>query len=101
VLLATLTPVSDARESGSPGVQAAIAALNAEIRSMAPGLGNGGIVDLHTALDGVNGMIGADGLHPTSAGYRRMAEIFYSQIISRYDITPQGAALRRQQLRLR
>ena len=101
VLLATLTPVSDARESVSPGVQAAIAALNAEIRSMAPSLGNGGIVDLHAALDGISGIIGADGLHPTSAGYRRMAEIFYSQIVSRYDNTPRGAALRRQQLRFR
>ena len=101
VLLATLTPVSDARENRSPGIKAAVAALNAAIKSMSPDLGNGGIVDLHSALSGVNGMIGADGLHPTTAGYRRIAEIFHSAIASRYDITPRGAALRSQPLRLR
>lgn len=101
VLLATLTPVSDARENGSPGIQAAVAALNAAIRSMSPDLGNGGIVDLHAALSGVSGMIGADGLHPTTAGYRRIAEVFHAAIVSRYDITPRGVALRSQPLRFR
>lgn len=101
VLLATLTPVSDGRESGSPGIQAAIAALNARIRNMAPTLGNGGIVDLHAALNQVPGMIGPDGLHPTSAGYRQIAETFYSEIVSRYDITPRGTTLTSQSVRLR
>ena len=92
VLLATLTPVIDDEDESDFGVHAAIAALNAEIRSMGPQLGLGGVVDLHAALDGVPGVIGADGLHPTVAGYRRMGEIFFAEIVSRYDNTPRAPA---------
>ncbi len=93
VLLATLTPVTDAREESDPGTRAAILALNTEIRSMATALGLGGVVDLYAALDGVPGVIGADGFHPTVTGYRRMAELFFAEIVSRYDITPRAPAL--------
>ena len=60
---------------------------------MAPELGLGGVVDLYAALNGVPGIIGADGFHPTVAGYRRMAEIFFAEIESRYDTTPQPPAV--------
>ena len=93
VLLATLTPVTDTREQSSPGTRAAVTALNTEIRNMAATLGLGGVVDLYAALDGVPGIIGADGFHPTVTGYRRIAEIFFAEIVSRYDITPQAPAL--------
>ena len=86
VLLATLTPVTDAREESNPGTRATIIALNAEIRGMAAALGLGGVVDLYAALDGVPGTIGADGFHPTVTGYRRMATFFFAEIVSRYDI---------------
>ena len=89
VLLATLSPVIDPEDQSDFGVLAAIAALNDEIRSMGPQLGLG-IVDLHAALDGVPGVIGADGLHPTIAGYRRMGELFFAEIVSRYDNTPRA-----------
>ena len=88
VLLATLTPATDSREESDPGTRAAIIALNTEIRSMATSLGLGGVVDLYTALDGVPGTIRADGFHPTVTGYRRMAEVFFAKIVSRYDINP-------------
>ena len=91
VLLATLTPVTDAREESNPGTRATIIALNAEIRGMAAALGLGGVVDLYAALDGVPGTIGADGFHPTVTGYRRMATFFFAEIVSRYDI-PRWAA---------
>ena len=94
VLLATLTPVTDVREASDPGTRTAVLELNDEIRRMSPQLGNGGIVDLHSALDGVPGMIGADGFHPTVAGYRRIAEVFFAEIVSRYDITPRAPGLR-------
>ena len=87
VLLATLTPVTFP-EAASPGARRAILDLNDEIRRMAIDLGLGGAVDLHAALDGVPGIIGVDELHPTVAGYRRMAEIFFAEIVSRYDTTP-------------
>ena len=87
VLLATLTPVTFP-DAASPGTRRAILDLNDEIRRMAIDLGLGGAVDLHAALDGVPGMIGVDELHPTVAGYRRIAEIFFAEIVSRYDTTP-------------
>jgi len=38
-------------------------------------------VDLYNALlPGLTNYIGADGLHPTEAGYRRMAEEFFVAI---------------------
>ena len=55
---------------------------------MATSLGLGGVVDLYAALDGVPGTIRADGFHPTVTGYRRMAEVFFAEIVSRYDINP-------------
>ena len=92
VLLATLTPVTFPEEA-SPGARMAILDLNAEIRRMAIELGLGGAVDLHAALDGVPGVIGVDEFHPTVTGYRRMAEIFFAEIVSRYDTTARPATL--------
>jgi lysophospholipase L1-like esterase len=87
VLLATLTPVIDDQDKSD-----ALVALNAEIRRMAPQLGLGGVVDVHAALDGVPGVIGVDGLHPTVAGYRRMGEIVFADIVARYETTPSAQA---------
>ena len=92
VLLATLTPV-DFPQEDTPGAREAVLDLNTEIRRMAIELGLGGAVDLHAALDGLPGVIGADEIHPTVAGYRRMAETFFSEIVSRYDATPQTPTL--------
>ena len=94
VLLATLTPVSDARELSDPGTRAALLALNAQIRLMAAQFDLGDVVDLYAALNGVPGILGADGFHPTAVGYRRMAELFSAEIISRYDITPRAPTAR-------
>ena len=60
---------------------------------MAAALGLGGVVDLYAALDGVPGLIGVDGFHPTATGYRRMADIFFAEIVSRYDITTRAPSL--------
>ena len=92
VLLATLTPVTSVREQTDPGTQAAITALNSEILGMSGLAGVAGVVDLHAMLDGIPGIIGSDGLHPTVAGYRRMAEIFFADIVSRYEVTPRAPA---------
>ena len=92
VLLATLTPVTSVREQTDPGTQAAITALNSEILGMGGLAGVAGVVDLHAMLDGIPGIIGSDGFHPTVAGYRRIAEIFFADIVSRYDVTPRAPA---------
>ena len=89
VLLATLTPVTDLYEGQVPGSRAAIVDLNAAVRSIAAELGLGGVVDLYAALAGAPSLLGTDGFHPNTAGYRRIAEIFASEIVSRYDVTPQ------------
>ncbi len=93
VLLATLTPVTDVREEADPGTREAILALNTLIRGIAVQLHLSSVIDLYSALDGIPGMIGADGFHPTVTGYRRMAEIFSAAIVSRHDITPRPPVL--------
>ena len=90
VLLATLTPVTEERERTDPGTRTAIVELNGLIRNISTGLGLGGVVDLYGALDGMPGIIGADGFHPTVTGYGRMADIFFAEIVSRYDVTPRA-----------
>jgi lysophospholipase L1-like esterase len=77
VFLATLPP-------NKPGPSAVatplLTALNSGIRSIARGEG-AVLVDLDTALTSdVSRYIGVDGLHPTEAGYRRIAEMFADAI---------------------
>lgn len=78
VFMATLPP------SRLTGVHAlpntTIVALNDRIRATAAGEG-AVLVDLYTALSvDVTRFIGVDGLHPTEAGYARMAEVFFTAI---------------------
>ena len=57
-----------------------VTALNDRIRTTAAGEG-AVLVDLHAALSAdVTRYIGIDGLHPTEAGYLRMAEVFFDAI---------------------
>jgi lysophospholipase L1-like esterase len=78
VFLAMLPP---SRPSGPRAVPApTILALNDRIRTLAAGEG-AVLVDLHAALSAdVTRYIGIDGLHPTEAGYLRMAEVFFEAI---------------------
>jgi lysophospholipase L1-like esterase len=78
VFLAMLPP---SRPSGPRAVPApTVMALNDRIRTLAAGEG-AVLVDLHTALSAdVTRYIGIDGLHPTEAGYLRMAEVFFDAI---------------------
>ena len=93
VLLATLPPVTNAHEAANVGRRASTQALNAEIRRMSFQRPKSGVVDIYAALS-VPGMIGSDGAHPTAAGYRRMAELFFQEIVTRFDITPRASAFR-------
>jgi lysophospholipase L1-like esterase len=57
-----------------------IAATNDFIRSMAAAE-NAVLVDLHAAFSGqLDSLLDEDGLHPTEAGYRKMAETFFESI---------------------
>ena len=54
--------------------------FNTQIRLGAP-LEGAIFVDVYAAmLPGVNTLIGMDGLHPTEAGYDRIAETFFAAI---------------------
>jgi len=78
VFMATLPP---SRPTGPRAVAiATVVALNDRIRATAAGEG-AVLVDLYSALSSdVPRYIGIDGLHPTEAGYLRMAEVFFEAI---------------------
>ena len=80
VFLATLTPQ---RAGGSRAFSVdLVEPMNARIRALAPAEG-AVLVDLYRDFNGELGLlIGADGLHPTVAGYQRIAESFFAAIAS-------------------
>jgi len=88
VLPALLLPISAAREAGRPGTLLGIRAFNAEIRRISLELGCGEPVDLYTLFAENPTLLGVDGLHPTEAGYVRMAEVFHQAIKGRWEEAP-------------
>jgi lysophospholipase L1-like esterase len=84
VFIATLPP---SRPSGVHALpQSTIVALNDRIRATAAGEG-AMLVDLYTALSSdVTRFIGIDGLHPTEAGYSKMAEVFLEAIRLQFEV---------------
>jgi lysophospholipase L1-like esterase len=44
------------------------------------------IVDLHAEFP--VSLLGEDGLHPTEAGYQKIAEIFHDAIAAHYEVVP-------------
>jgi lysophospholipase L1-like esterase len=89
VLLCNLTPFRLREDSQMlPTDPAAWAALNAAIDTLAQSEGVGR-VNLAAALGtNVNDLISPDGLHPSDAGYQRMAEAVRDKIVERFEITP-------------
>jgi lysophospholipase L1-like esterase len=63
-----------------------ILALNDRIRTTAAGEG-AVLVDLYQALGtDVPRFIGLDGLHPTEAGYQRIAETFFAAVQANLEV---------------
>lgn len=88
VLLCTLPPHRQAgSRAGDPG---AIASYNVGIRDLARGEG-AILVDLDRLVD--LSLIGIDGLHPTEAGYERIAQIIFSIVQSQYERGPASPLL--------
>jgi lysophospholipase L1-like esterase len=80
VFIASLTPPRSGGRNTLPADQ--VTGLNARLRSVAMGE-NAVFVDLYQALvTNVTLYIGVDGLHPTEAGYQKMAETFFTAIRS-------------------
>jgi lysophospholipase L1-like esterase len=81
VYLGTLLPQQPQSLGGCRGFGAMnVIAANTQIRSVAAAEGVT-LVDLYQAFGGIPGdLIGPDGLHPNDAGYRRIAETFFTAI---------------------
>lgn len=78
VFIATLVPTIEGRQRSQSVLR--VQELNARIRRLASDEG-AVLVDLYTAmLPDAATLIGVDGLHPTEAGYKRMAELFFDAI---------------------
>ena len=89
VLLATLPPQDPEGKNGHSA--GSVPKLNDAIRRLAHG-DEVVIVDLFNGLGGVpDGAIGADGLHPTPAGYDRIAQIWFDAIQHQYQETGRPA----------
>ena len=84
VFLATLTPQ---RAGASRAFSfALVEPMNDQIRALAPAEG-AVLVDLYRDFNGEAGLlIGADGLHPTVAGYQRIAESFFTALRQRLEV---------------
>lgn len=62
-----------------------VVAANTQIRSLASAEGVP-LVDIYPAFSGqVDTLLGADGLHPSEAGYQKMADLFYAAITQRLE----------------
>lgn len=83
VLIATLTPVS-ATYDPTGAIPAAIVSLNGRIASLAANLGLGPPVDLYGAFGSDPVLLSPDGLHPSDAGYDRIADRFYEAVVAAY-----------------
>ena len=78
VFIATLVPTIEGRQRSQSVLR--IQELNERIGRLASAE-DAVLVDLYTAmLPDVQTLIGVDGLHPTEAGYKRMAELFFAAI---------------------
>ena len=80
VLLAGLTPFRPGTQRGANA--AFVPPFNDQVRMIAQAEG-ATYVDTYTTFD--LRLIGVDGLHPTAAGYTRLAEIFAAQITTTFE----------------
>ena len=84
VIIANVLPVgpphSDSRTR--PTKPADIIQLNQRIEAIAAEFGIGPPLDLYAAFQANPSLLDFDGLHPTRAGYTRMAELFAEEIVS-------------------
>lgn len=86
IIVSTVLPGVDGRQK--PPDDAAVQRLNAEIREWA-GIERVVLVDSYASFAPERDvLIGQDGLHPTPAGYTRLAEIFFAAIQANFELPP-------------
>jgi lysophospholipase L1-like esterase len=87
VYIGTLPPPKPGGKNTIP--VSTIQTYNARLASIASGEG-AILVDLYSAmLSGASTFIGNDGLHPTEAGYQKIADTFFNAIRADLEIRPQ------------
>ena len=84
VIIATIMPMFPGTSNYKPDTSAKIAALNANIFSLAIQHNLGPPVDLFGLFEANPSLMGADGLHPSIEGQTRIAEAFRDEIVRRY-----------------
>ena len=84
IIIATLLPVGPPHTDSRPTKRAAVIQLNQRIEAIAAEFGIGRPLDLYSAFQANPSLLDFDGLHPTRAGYTRIAELFAEEIIRRY-----------------
>ncbi len=88
VIMVGLPPQRPVGIGGLPS--SVITSFNSRLREVARGE-NALFVDLFTAFGNDPSLIGPDGLHPTPAGYERMAQTFYDTIRVNYELPATAA----------
>ena len=84
VFLGSMLPTVAGRQRSQPVSELVL--LNGKLQAMAVQRGLV-YVDLYTTLlPEAEAIIGADGLHPTEAGYRRIADVFFAAIRSSLEV---------------
>ena len=92
VIVGTLLPQNPSgcsRCRVTPATAALIVPFNNQLKSMA--LSEGAlVVDMYSGLlpDLTDWLSPLDGLHPTAAGYRQMAQLFFNQIMTTFELPP-------------
>lgn len=95
VFLATVPPQRPGRRPDRTNVAPLIPGFNEEVRQLALRR-NVVLVDVYSALNAnLDLYIGDDDLHPTEAGFQKIAETFFDAIRQRLDVTPPSSALSR------
>ena len=85
VLIAKLTPVTAPFDTDGSTTDTVVQ-LNNRIDDLVTLFGLAPAVDLYGAMVGDSSLLGADGLHPSDAGYTVIAETFFDAIVRTYEI---------------
>ncbi|MBI1876278.1 MAG: VCBS repeat-containing protein [Acidobacteria bacterium] len=85
VRIAKLTPIGLAYDPAGEANRL-VQSVNAQITTVASTLGIGAPVDLYATISRDSSLLGADGLHPSDAGYAAIANAFFEAIVSAFQI---------------
>jgi lysophospholipase L1-like esterase len=86
VLVATMPQTYPNTMSGGTNSADKIVEFNTEVKRLLNGVQNVRVVDLYAAFGANRALVGGDGLHPTPAGYDRMAQWFHAAVVEQFPV---------------